>query len=139
MHLKVTQTKYKEKVTSYAKIVHSYIDGKTCRQRLILNLGKIKDKSNLEEYRKILQSLQQDKEFIDLSTLSVKKCYEYGVIHVVDSLLKKYGIDEILKNNICDNNCRFDVYGILKALLINRFINPSSELSAIDWADKHYS
>lgn len=138
MYLKITKTQYKGSEATYAKIVESYRDGGTSRQRIVLNLGRINNKSDLRKYEQILKSLKQDKEFIDISQLSVENCYEYGVTYLTNSIFEKFGLDKIIKKYVCANGSKFDVYGILKALIVNRLIKPSSELSAMDWVDKHY-
>ncbi len=136
----ITKRKYNGREIKHAKIVESvYRKGRTPSKRTILNLGNVNNTSDLTKYNQILESMKQDKEFIDISHLSVEKCYEYGVTYVVNKLLERYGIENILKKYVCSNRTKFNVYEILKSLLINRLVNPSSELSAIDWIDKNYS
>ena len=139
MQLKITKNKYKGKVIEYAKIVQSYRDGKTSRQKIILNLGPIRLKNDLEKYQKILQSMKGGEEFIREKDISAENAKEFGITYTINMLLKKYEISDILKNELSKNNAAFDVYAVVKALIINRLILPSSELAAREWIQEDYT
>lgn len=139
MHLQITQTKYKGKIAKYAKIVESvYVPEGTCRKRLVLNLGPIKSKKDLEDYKKILNSMNEGENFVKEKDVEVTESKEYGVTYTTNKLLEKYEIKEILQKELSDNKAQFKVYEIIKALIINRIVRPSSDLSAYDWIKEDY-
>jgi len=138
MHLMITQTKYKGKVKKYAKIVQSYNDKNTSRQKIILNLGIINSEADEKNFRTILNSMRKKRKFVDISNIKAKTAKEYGITYTTDKLLEKYEIDSILKNELSKNNAKFRIYPIIKALIINRLVNPSSDLSAYNWICNDY-
>jgi len=139
MHLQITQTKYKGKIAKYAKIVESvYVPDGTCRKRLVLNLGPIKSKKDFEDYKKILNSMNEGENFVKEKDVEVTESKEYGVTYTTNKLLEKYEIKEILQKELSDNKAQFKVYEIIKALIINRIVRPSSDLSAYDWIKEDY-
>ena len=140
MYIKITKREYKGKLIEHAKIVESYRDGKTSRQRIILNLGTIKSEEDRNYYQKILDSMKSGKnEFIKINELKTEDAKQFGITYTTNKLLEKYKIDEILQSELSDNKTKFNIYEIIKALIINRLVRPSSELSAIEWIHKDYS
>lgn len=140
MHLMTTFTKYKGKVREYAKIVHSYRDDKgVSHPKVILNLGPIKSKQDRKHFQEILGSMREGGEFINLKELSVTNTKEFGITYTTNSLYDKYSISNILKTKLSKNKAKFDIDGIIKALIINRLVKPSSDLSAYDWICNDYA
>ena len=140
MHLMITKRKYKNKIIEHAKIVESYREnGKTPRKRTIFNLGTIKNEEDREKFKQILNSIKEGDEFINVKNLNIESSKEFGVTYTANKLLEKYDIQKILKEELIENKVKFDIFGIIKALIINRLIKPSSDLSAYDWMKKDYS
>jgi len=141
MYLKITKKKIKEGIGLYAKIVESYWDKETNipRQKLILNLGVVKSNKDVQKFKKILESMKRGVAHVDFNKIEVYNVKEYGVTYTTNKLFEKYKLDEILKRALLNNKVKFDIYGIIKALIINRLIKPSSELSAFDWICEDYS
>ena len=140
MYLKITKRKYKDKVIEHAKIVESYRDNQISRQKIILNLGTIKTNEDRTRYQKILDSMKKGKDdFIKIGELKAVNSKQFGITYITNKLFEKYKIDEILKKALSDNKAKLDIYGIIKALIINRLVRPSSELSAFDWICEDYS
>lgn len=138
MFVKIVERKYGGKKRQYASIVQSYRSGKKVKHQTILNLGHVKTKEDLKRFDNILRSMQSGDEFVNLKNISIKSAKEFGVTYVANELMKRYGIDETLKKHLSVNKAKFDIYEIIKALITNRLIRPSSELSAYDWINKHY-
>lgn len=134
----ITKTQYKGKEKRYAKIVQSYREKNISRHRIILNLGPINSDEDEQRFRGILESMRSGNVFVKLNEINVQSSKEYGVVYTTNQLFKKYGIDKILKKELSDNKAEFDVYGVIKALMINRLINPSSDLAAYDWILNDY-
>ncbi len=140
MYMKITKTKYKEKLIEHAKIVESFKDGKTSRQRIILNLGPIKSDEDRRKYQEILNSMKKGKgDFLRKDELIVTQTKEYGITYTANKLLEKYNLDNILQGELIKNKAKFDIYSTIKALIINRLTKPSSDLSAYDWIKNDYS
>jgi len=142
MFIKITQLKTKNGIKKHAKIVQSYWDKEDniSRQKIVMNLGPVNSNNDLIKYREILSSIKNGEgEFLRKSELIVTDSKEYGITYTTNKLLEKYKIDEILKRALLNNKVKFDIYGIIKALIINRLIKPSSELSAFDWICEDYS
>lgn len=135
----ITKYKYKERVVKHAKIVESYREkGKTPRKRTILNLGPVNSEVDLRRYKGILASMKQGDGFIKIEDIKAKDTREFGVTSVFNGLLNKYQIQPILDKHLSSARTKFDTCEILKAIVVNRLLSPSSELSAFDWIHKHY-
>lgn len=139
MHLKITETHHKGKIKRYAKIVHSFREGNKMRQKLILNLGPVNSDEDLNRYQGILNSMKEGDEFVNLKDIKAKNAKEFGVTHTVSTLFEKYSVNEVLRKELLMNEAKFDVYEVIKALIINRLVEPSSDLAAHDWIKKYYS
>ena len=139
MHLKITKIKKKGEITEYAKIVQSYWDGKTSRQKILLSLGAIKSEKDKQRVKRILNSMREGENYVKENDLKIMDAVEFGVTHTANKLLEKYGIQEILQEELTKNKVQFNIFGIIKALIINRLIKPSSDLSAYDWMKNDYS
>jgi transposase len=140
MFLKITKRKYKERIIEHAKIVEGYREENTVKHRTLLNLGTIKTKEDRRRFNQILKSMKDgNNEFIKKENFFVKNAKEYGITYTTNELLKKYSLDEVLKKYLSDNKATFNVFSTIKALIINRLIRPSSELSTYDWIQNDYS
>src|SRR3989344_5562505 len=139
MYLLITKKKQGEKVYQSAKIVESYkLNGKS-RQRIIISLGPVNSEEDLLKYKKILESMKKGNLFVNENDIKAKNSREYGITYTTNKLFEKYKIDEILQTELSNNKAKFNIYDIIKALIINRLVRPSSELSAFDWICKDYS
>ena len=137
MHLLITKAG-KGKQKQYAKIVQSYRVDKTSRQNLILNLGPINSDEDEQRFREILESMRSGNIFVNLNGIKAQSVKEYGVVYTTNQLFKKCRIDKVLKKELSDNKAQFDIYGVIKALIINRLVNPSSDLATYDWILNDY-
>ena len=135
----ITKVKTKKGIKEYAKIVESYKFNGSTRKKIILSLGLVKTKSDRKKYLEILESIKKGERFVKEKDIKIIKTSEFGITHTTNKLLEKYGIDKILKEELSDNKVKFDIYEIIKALIINRLVRPSSELSAIEWIHEDYS
>ena len=139
MYLLITKKKQGEKVYQSAKIVESYkLNGKS-RQRIIISLGPVNSEEDLLKYKKILESMKKGNLFVNENDIKAKNSREYGITYTTNKLFEKYKIDEILQTELSNNKAKFNIYDIIKALIINRLVRPSSELSAFDWICEDYS
>ena len=88
--------------------------------------------------KNILNEMKKGKEFIDINSMNFISSKSYGIYYVVSQLLEKYGLDEILKSNLSKGKHQFDVYAVIKALIINRLENPLSKNKAFEYIKKDY-
>lgn len=139
MFLKITTRKYNGKEKNYATITQSYKVGKKTKHKPVLYLGHVKTNEDMKRFTGILKSMQTGNEFVNLRNISAKSAKEYGVTYMAGKILEKYGIDEILKKHLSKSKSGFDAFELVKALVINRLIRPSSELSAYERISKHYA
>jgi transposase len=136
----ITKTKYKGTIREYAKIVQSYRDDKgMSHPKVILNLGPIRSKKDRKRYQEILGSIQEGDDYIKEKDIKILYAKEFGITYTTSKLLEKYSISEILEGNLSKNDAGFGVYDVIKALIINRLVKPSSDLSAYDWICNDYS
>lgn len=136
----ITKKKYNGKVTEHAKIVESYREkDKSTRKRTVLNLGTIRSETDRQRFQEIAKSMNKGKILVDLNEIEASSSKQYGITYTTNRLLEKYGIGEILQSELSDNKTTFEVYEIIKALIINRLVRPSSELSALEWIDEEYT
>lgn len=140
MYIKITKKNTKQGMGKYAKIVESFWDKKKniSRQRVLLNLGAVKSNEDINRFEKILESMKKGVTHVDFNKVKILTTKEYGVTYATNKLLEKYEIDKILKKELSENKSEFDVYSIIKALIINRLVKPSSDLSAYDWIKEDY-
>ena len=135
----ITKVKTKKGIREYAKIVESYKFKGSTRKRVLLSLGLVKTKLDRKKYFEILESMRGGERFVKENDIKIIKTTEFGITYTTNKLLEKYKIDEILQSELSDNKTKFNIYGIIKALIINRLVRPSSELSAIEWIHNDYS
>lgn len=134
-----TKVKTKKGIREYAKIVESYNHNGSTRKKIILSLGLVKTESDRRKNLEILESMKKGEKFVKENQIKIIKTAEFGITHTTNKLLEKYQIDKILQSELSDNKTKFNVYEIIKALIINRLVKPSSELSAIEWIHEDYS
>lgn len=131
MYIKYSQNKY-------ATIVETYRADNTIKTRVLLNLGPVRSEDDRKRFEQILRDMKTGNEFVKLNDISAKNAKEFGVTYTTAKLLEKYGLDAILQRHLSVNKARFNVYDIIKALIVNRLVKPSSDLAALDWISKHY-
>lgn len=139
MHLMITKLKRGGKNFEYAKIAESYRENGKIKKKILMNLGAIKSEADKQKFIEILNDMKKGEEFIRKKDVIYSSSKEYGITYTTNKLLEKYGIDKILKKQLSKNKAKFNVYSTIKALIINRLVKPSSELSTYDWIKNDYS
>jgi len=86
----------------------------------------------------ILKSMKQKNEFVNLKDVTICSAKNYGVYYATGKLMEKYKLDTILKKHLNSGKHLFDVFQIIKALIINRLEDPCSKLSAYEWMKNEY-
>ncbi len=57
----------------------------------------------------------------------------------MEKLLDKYEIGELVRSKVMNNGAEFDVWKILKAMLVKQVLEPSSEHKTFEWIEKDYA
>jgi len=140
MYLMTTKAKTKDGVREYGKIVESYRDeeGKV-RKRVIQNLGPIRSEEDRERFEQIVEEYEKGENFVRLNDVTLEGCREFGVTYAVERLLGEYGIGDIFREKVMDNGAEFDVWKVLKAMLVKQVLDPSSERETFEWIEENYA
>ncbi len=140
MHLKISTVKSDGKIKKYAKIVEAYWDKERnySRQKVILNLGLIKNDTDLDKFKEILIQVNKKNEFINLKDLELESAKNYGTYYTTTELFKINKIDTTLMRFLNSGKQKYDVYKIIQALIINRLENPLSKKGAFEYIQKDY-
>ena len=140
MYLLITTKKEKSgKIYRSAKIAEAYKtpEGKS-RQRIIQNLGPVKSQKDEIKFHELIKKMRKGKNFIDINSMKFISSKSYGIYYTVSQIFKKYDLDNILKSKLQNGKHQFDVYAIIKALIINRLENPLSKNKAFEYIQKDY-
>ncbi|MFP4006218.1 MAG: IS1634 family transposase [Candidatus Hadarchaeia archaeon] len=135
-----TKAETKDGVREYAKIVESYRDedGKV-KKRVIQNLGPIKSEEDRERFEQIVEEYEEGESFVRLNDVKLEGCREFGVTYAVEGLLDEYGIGGLVRERVTDNGAEFDVWKVLKAMIVKQVLEPSSERETFEWIEEDYT
>jgi transposase len=135
MHLMVTRLKRKGQVFEYAKIVQSYWDGKTSRQKVLVNLGRIRSPEDRRRFEEILESMRRGEKImtVSINDVEVLNNFDFGVAYTLEKLWDAYGILRVLVEAFSNGRFEFDAVKIVRLLAAHRLHEPSSDLSAYEW------
>ncbi len=140
MYLMTTKVKTKNGVREYAKIVESYRDeeGKV-KKRVIQNLGPIRSEEDRERFEQIVEEYEKGENFVRVNDVKLESCREFGATYAVERLLDERGIGELVRSKVMDNGAEFDVWEVLKAMLVKQVLEPSSEHETFEWIEEDYA
>lgn len=140
MYLMTTKAETKDGVREYAKIVESYRDeeGKV-RKRVVQNLGPIRSEEDREKFEQIVEEYEKGERFVRLNDVTLESSREFGATYAVEKLLAEHGIGETVRSRLMDNGAEFDVWKVLKAMLVKQVLEPSSERKTFEWIEKDYA
>ena len=134
MHLKITKTRYKGKISRYGKIIETYRENGKIKQKIIRNIGNIKTNEDEKRAEGLLNSLQSGEKLISINEINYENFLEYGMIYVTEKLLEKYGIKRCL--GVMNGKERIDIVKIITLLIANRLYRPSSDLDVVEWINE---
>lgn len=140
MFLKITQYKTKGGLYKHAKIVESYWDRGTCRQKTLKNIGPIKTKEDEMKARNLLEKMKKGEKLVVLDEVDHDKIREYGIIYASQKLWEKFGMEKIIEETFKKRRPKFNMFDSLFLLTVSRLYGLSSDLDTYDWIkDKaHY-
>mgnify|MGYP001596813261 CR=1 FL=1 len=118
---------------SYYHLVESYRDEGKVKQRTLLSLGRVEDGKldqlahAIAKHRDLLSALDVAK------TIGVDATYVLGPLLVLRGLFAKLGIDEALVRVEREHpKLKFSLRGIVFALVVARFLRPTSKLAVYE-------
>ncbi|KXA97447.1 hypothetical protein AKJ39_03285, partial [candidate division MSBL1 archaeon SCGC-AAA259J03] len=137
MHLKKVTNKYKGETREYAQIVQSVQreDGQIT-QETIRSLGRMESEEDWEWAKSVLEAMKKGEKLVRLKRLEIDRQLELGGIWVSDEIWRRYGIQKALMNSFSGRNHDFNLERIAFLLAVNRFYDPSSDLSALEWINE---
>jgi len=124
----------------YIQIVHNYRRGKKIKQRVILNLGR-KESINSAQIDQLIKVLERfASEVMVLNTLEpemhCKWSRDFGLPLLYQKLWEQVGLKKIITDIAASRKAQFNLEGAVFLLVLNRLLNPGSELSCSKWKDQ---
>jgi len=131
MYLKRTVSKG----NAYYKIMHNYLVGGKCDQKLILNIGRIDDE-RVDRIREWLNGYpMKTDEYVTtpLKAIKVEKQLNHGVEYIAKSIWDEFGLTELIKKT-CKTRSDIEIKPGLLAMImaVNRCADPKSKLGIIE-------
>lgn len=129
--------KRKGRTYEYVQIIENYRKEGRIRQRLVMTVGRkdaIDDKKidalieNLEKFSERLMVLKKDD-----PDVTVQWSRPYGLPFLYQQLWERVGLDGIVRDLIQGRDYAFDVERALFLLVLNRLMDPRSELGISTW------
>lgn len=142
MFATIKKVKVNHKVYEYIQIVENYRAGQKIKQRVIHSVGR-KDKIDSTRINKLIASLEtfSDRLIIlrqDNPDLKILWSKQYGLPWLYHQLWRQIGFDDIIKQTFQDRKIEFNLAQSLFCLVLNRLMDPKSELGIDVWKDDIY-
>lgn len=124
----------------YIQIVHNYRRGKKIKQRVILNLGRKEfiNSSQIDQLIKVLERFAG--EVMVLNALEpdmlCQWSRDFGLPVLYQKLWEQVGLKTIIAEIATSRKVQFNLEGAVFLLVLNRLLNPGSELSCSKWKDQ---
>jgi len=135
MFLREVKIPWRDKEYRYWKVVESYRDKKTGKNRhkTIINLGQLIEQQ-VQQIRALLKikTLGLNCFLTTLREIEVSRSYEFLNIFVLDHLYRMWKLDKILTNN-GKTDLQVPVSTISEILTINRALCPNSDYRVCRW------
>jgi len=142
MYLRTTQRRRKDgSLVRYLQLAHNRRVGAVTRAEVLLNLGR-EDELDVEGLRRLARSIRrytdpgrEEAEPIEPAEgLEVVASRPLGGAWLLDSLWRRLGVAEALRELLGARRFATDVERVLFALVANRALAPCSKLAAAEWA-----
>lgn len=127
----------KGRVYEYVQIIENYRKEGKIRQRIVFSLGR-KDQIDPGKISQLMEHLEKFSEKLmvlrkDDPDLVVKWSRPYGLPFLYQRLWERVGLDGIIRDLVHGRAYEFDVERALFLLVLNRLMNPRSELGISTW------
>jgi len=140
MFIRVTKSKNHE----YLKLVENYREDGKIKQKVIANLGKVKDISarEAENIASKLLLLAKSKKAVTkekaLPELEELDRYNYGYV-VYRKLWNRFKLDEILDKLIEEREIEYDFKSVIFSMVVDRLLKPKSKLALFNNKDDYFN
>ena len=143
MYLKEVIQKSKRKGDRrYLQFVESVRTDRGPRQKILVNIGRVDDKSGRERLDVLTESLLKVSQTIRLldyeSDIEGKSSKQFGCELIFRRLFADIGIHDILAKAFDGIRTDFDVKDALFNLILNRLSAPASKHAVTDWQDDEF-
>src|SRR6266567_2407299 len=144
MYLRTTQRRRKDgSLVRYLQLAHNRRAGGVTRAEVLLNLGR-EDELDVAGLRRLARSIrrytdpgQEEGASIEPAEgLEVVASRPLGGAWLLDSLWRRLGVAEALRELLGARRFATDVERVLFALVANRALAPCSKLAAAEWASE---
>jgi len=112
------------------------------RQKILLNMGRIDNKTGKERLEVLTSSLlklSQTVHLLDLEKdIETNSAKQFGMELVFRRLFEQIGIDKILEKVFIDARTDFDIKDVLFNLVLNRLSQPTSKAAISEWQQNEY-
>lgn len=127
-----------KKVLMYLRLVETYRKNGHPTQKVIAHLGRL-DKIG-EKLSKLLKQLRKfsSEVLVTPAEIESKAALEYGQLLVGKKLWEEVGLGKLVRETFANLKITKDGEKQVLAMVLNRIICPSSELSMINWLDEIY-
>lgn len=142
MFIKRTRGGSPKKPIYYLQLVHSYRKEGKVKHKVIATLGREDELTKNGNIDEIIQSISKYSEkfiLLDKNKEAFKKSYILGPILILNSIWKKLGMDQTLKNVDNQHKNSFDFVNAVKLMVYNRLIEPKSKLAIDDWKNNLFT
>lgn len=128
-----TKVEQGDRIYEYVRIVENYRKNGKTYQRVIANLGNIKDlKKDMDQIIKGLCRICQ-REDLNVENLKAKGSPRYGDILIARHLWKELGLDKLIDGYMRHTEVKIPVELISFLMVANRLIDPLSKLAISSW------
>jgi len=129
--------KKKGRTYEYVQIIENYRKDGKIKQRLIMTLGR-KDEIDQKKIDALVENLGKFSEKLmvlkkDNPDLTVAWSRPYGLPFLYEKLWERLGLREIMRDLAQGRNYGFDIERSLFLLVVNRLMDPKSELGISAW------
>ena len=141
MYIRIKKSGSKNKPHQYLQIVESFRDGKTVRQRVIATLGRLDQLRAEGRIEGLIRSLSRFSERVRVIEAARKpdisscKATIWGPALVFEKLWRHQGLPEIISRLAERRRFSFDIPQVTFALILQRLMEPSSDLQGSRWVE----
>ncbi len=137
MFPRISETRSKDKLYRYVKIVENYWYRGQSRQKVVANLGNLENFKN-KELENLIKGLCRicEREDLNVENLRAKKSPRYADILLARHLWKELGLDKLIDSHMRHTEAKIPVELISFLMVANRLVDPLSKLAISSWYKK---
>jgi len=127
MYIQRNQSVNKKTGKIYNSVIlcEKYREGDKVKTRTIANLSHLSEHVILS----IQNTLKSDTETtVSLKDIEITKCFDYGYVHVLQTIMKQLRIDQVLEKTLSETDA-----ALVKAMIIGKIVTGGSKLCIYNW------